>query len=1720
MVKLIFPTDGKPPVFRVEATDNTFFGYPDTTAVAVKKVATGGGLHMDLQSILPTVSNDPPSRKRKAVEATPLTPPGRFPYYLNELQENEILRNEGTTEDDDPEVDPEDAPLTWDDPDAFPEVPDAHLPWAQTVSVRPMTANSESISAVEPTSFKLEQPTSKPMTSSTTTTASKASVLPSTQVKAATMTTSMAEAGTPTSIVTIEPNSDFANATSLVITDTNFSTFLFGLLDGYMELNTPVQASSLSSTPTPLLLKNDDGLRRWWESLGSGGTSLSTPISSALTQVLLIMNATGDPDVDSLQFEMVLASGQSLLYESKLDVLKQNLGINASVLDIATLLDTRGLLRSGVGIILALNPVSPATTMTLLDLFHITGVTIPSYLQAAASSINFQIDNTQGANALWYYPLDNHFLTYRVAAVEPSSGGLSTTFNSLFSFLHCSFDKFTFFGSRDCMYTIDQGGDEQNVTSGQISLHTGLHLTSDGTGPTWDAYFTLSNDSLDLKLRWNNGTGSALDNFLAYVAQRLGLASNFFDTYTAWLNNTTNIKNSSHDGFTFREASITAFKPGGTWSFQSFKISFELDLSFGVDTSTSFNHIPFLLTFEYVALSSPPIITFGGRLWPTATPLFLETKKLEPDSHLVPPLFPLDQTGSQSYISLPALLESDSTSPSVKYPASIPDRITSASITLSSNGIALDCTLESSASDTGSANGTTPFLCLDRVKADAQYTFGSPAKLAVSFNASVVLVPRYYEPELDPAYLTGSISYTGSETSAYRFAGSLHDVDFATLYSLFPNADNDAVMNALEEFTISDFEIEYDYTSGGVGSTFTAGGVLELGPIDLSIDFQCNTAAAGSTGWSFEAHLFTNLPSFTFNLGDILSGISIDVANAVPEFLSSMNITINPSNDFVDLMVDKKIIDHDTAIVFSIIAKVGNLEFSFVQVSDSMPAEFTVKKRLLRITLDGLPPITSVPLLKKLEQPFDQIDFVWASEDLTRLDVEQLINPHFDANSVAPIYFKDPKTSTSDPTLIDPTDTNFDIVITAGCHFMIVVQESNVPTVVLDHAFDGGQTQSQPSEEGTLNIDRLSDGTLQPTPGTTSSSTGALTKKVGPLSISGIGLKYIAGDASNAISAAVQLSFSAKVMIGPVGGELMNFALNFPTSCIQHFDPSKLSVSIDGIGLELNAPPVGLAGLLLHSSGMYSGGISVEVEPYNFLAGGSYGVPASKASLQSTSITDTPSSTDYRSLFVFAEIDGPLVELEFATLGGIVAGFGYNDAIRVPTVDNVISFPFLASSTQTDPLKILDGYLNASDPWFTPQNGPMWVTAGLTAKAFHVLDLKTAILLDISPEDVVFGLFADATATVPADAASADELFALVDMGIIALVDFAKGTVKVEGQLTPKSYILSKDCHLSGGFALAYFFEGSGHNGDWVFTIGGYHPQFQVPQWYPNPPRVAITWQYDDNISIQGDAFFAITPKACMGGGHLHIAYNKTDLQADLDAYADFLINYSPFSFLADVGVNVNIVYHQNLVCSTKDWKVHFGASVHIWGPPVAGKVHVDWCIISFDVNFGNSNPKTLPISWDDFTSLLYQSATGVAQSEDDKALLSVKTTGGVVPDTDQSKSELHTTTAAGVLADASSFSFDVVTLVAANSVFVNGTDMFQDTVFSGAAATTDVPAFKPMRSSVKSTKLTVTAQNQSDKSNVAFQVNPIMKEVPKAIWAPCRLKRLSCISHVCLPIK
>ena len=81
------------------------------------------------------------------------------------------------------------------------------------------------------------------------------------------------------------------------------------------------------------------------------------------------------------------------------------------------------------------------------------------------------------------------------------------------------------------------------------------------------------------------------------------------------------------------------------------------------------------------------------------------------------------------------------------------------------------------------------------------------------------------------------------------------------------------------------------------------------------------------------------------------------------------------------------------------------------------------------------------------------------------------------------------------------------------------------------------------------------------------------------------------------------------------------------------------------------------------------------------------------------------------------------------------------------------------------------------------------------------------------------------------------------------------GLLSFEARLTENSYVLRRDFMLRGGFAFYTWFAGE-HEGDFVVSLGGYHPRFQPPAHYPKPDLVEFHCK-TGNTTIQGFCYFA-----------------------------------------------------------------------------------------------------------------------------------------------------------------------------------------------------------------------------------------------------------------------
>jgi hypothetical protein len=443
----------------------------------------------------------------------------------------------------------------------------------------------------------------------------------------------------------------------------------------------------------------------------------------------------------------------------------------------------------------------------------------------------------------------------------------------------------------------------------------------------------------------------------------------------------------------------------------------------------------------------------------------------------------------------------------------------------------------------------------------------------------------------------------------------------------------------------------------------------------------------------------------------------------------------------------------------------------------------------------------------------------------------------------------------------------------------------------------------------------------------------------------------------------LSLLFDGGVKLGGLEVDLLGLSVGIPLDAPGALDQYELG--LDGLNISFTGGPVEISGGLLKEHVTVGGQDVVEYNGEALIKAATWTIAA---------LGSWASFEGHPSLFVFAFLNAPIGGPAFFFVTGLSAGFGYNRSLTLPAPDAVQDFPFVAGLT--DPSKIGGAdagpreALAALGTLVQPAQGVNWIAAGVQFTSFELINSNALVVVEFG-EHFEIALLGLSRIRLPQ---SGPVTYAYVELGLEVIIDPSDGLFSATAMITPNSYVIDPACHLTGGFAFFIWFGDNPHAGDFVLTVGGYHPLFKKPDHYPDEPRLGFNWQVSDQVTIKGGAYFALTPSCVMGGGDLDVQFHSGDLAAWFTAHADFLIQWHPFQFVASVGVSVGVSYRVRLLFVTTTIKVELGADLELWGPPTGGRVHIHLWIVSFTVSFGpEQGAGGGYLGWDDFRQLLPQ---------------------------------------------------------------------------------------------------------------------------------------------------
>ena len=407
------------------------------------------------------------------------------------------------------------------------------------------------------------------------------------------------------------------------------------------------------------------------------------------------------------------------------------------------------------------------------------------------------------------------------------------------------------------------------------------------------------------------------------------------------------------------------------------------------------------------------------------------------------------------------------------------------------------------------------------------------------------------------------------------------------------------------------------------------------------------------------------------------------------------------------------------------------------------------------------------------------------------------------------------------------------------------------------------------------------------------------------------------------------------------------------------------------------------------------------------------------------------------SMFAFVFVDVPIGGPPAFFVTGLGGGFGVNRSLELPPIDKVEKFPLVAAASKsTNPFgpdpKIPD-FIQGMGDAVRVAIGQNWIAAGVRFTSFKILDSYALLTVAFGTRFQV-GLLGLSTIKMPP---LAPEPVAEAHLALRAVYDPGEGTVSVAALLTPDSYVLSKDCKLTGGFAFYLWFEPSKLAPDFVVTLGGYNPYYSPPKHYPDVPRLGFNWNVRGTpLVIKGGLYFALTPHAAMAGGSLSATWESGAIKAWFDVKADFLVEWKPFHYDARMGVNFGVRATVDLWLATVTISISVGADLHIWGPEFSGVAKIHLSVISFTIEFGAKAPKPPPILWGDFRDSFLAAANTAAPeleagADADASVLRTMVSDGLLAEVPR-----------GVVVDPQRFELVAQTLVPAGSVVMNGKEL------------------------------------------------------------------------------
>lgn len=459
-----------------------------------------------------------------------------------------------------------------------------------------------------------------------------------------------------------------------------------------------------------------------------------------------------------------------------------------------------------------------------------------------------------------------------------------------------------------------------------------------------------------------------------------------------------------------------------------------------------------------------------------------------------------------------------------------------------------------------------------------------------------------------------------------------------------------------------------------------------------------------------------------------------------------------------------------------------------------------------------------------------------------------------------------------------------------------------------------------------------------------------INKKLGPIQIQRFGIQFKFKNME------VAMLLDAGLEIAVLSVSVMGLGVSTP---INNFDPH---VQLKGLGVDFKREPLEIGGAILSRTDTnfevdLSGVLTLGFKDLNMSILGSYKWDGKNSP----------------SLLFYGNLNFPIGGPPFFFVEGLAAGIGIHRNLNMPRIDDVADFSLV--SLVMKPAKLqgaasLSRGIEQLEKDFDVQQDQFFFAAGIKFSTFKVINSFVLVMLTVG-KHTELDVLGYSELILPKKVGKVDPI-AQARLLVRAAFVPEMGTLEVEARLdSAHSYLLSKACKLQGGFAFYTWFKGkekpknAAKPGDFVLTLGGYHPQFKAPSHYPQVPRLGFQWEVDKHMHFKGELYFALTPSHIMAGGLLEGVWAQDHLSASFRLGFNALIAWQPFHYEVEAFLNIKAGYHHGLL----QFDGELNANIQIWGPDFGGTASLEVLFIKVKATFGApKETQKLALNWNQFS--------------------------------------------------------------------------------------------------------------------------------------------------------